>query len=104
MTAAGIVWSPVPRTRSLIVLDAERRLYAGISKDETYYHVIQPDQVSGQLVCTCKAETFRLRCYRVSQAEQLEGARSPRIALEQTGIAWFDAPAGAGEEVEAYRG
>lgn len=110
---------------ALVVLDRGRRLYAAQSRDGSYWHVISPLQVdrlnsdgevlraAGALGCICKGATFHGACYQQLNAEALEAANpipfiepdwlTPRAALE-AGSATFDAPAGAGEMVEAWRG
>jgi hypothetical protein len=110
----------------LAVLDAERRLYVGLSRDGSYYHVVEPLQAdivegidndvirpAGALACRCKGGTFRGVCYRVTEAEALEAGDvkpfaspdwlEPRVIADE-GTATFDAPAGAGDLVEAFRG
>lgn len=106
----GLVFRPIgPVGDDLVVLDANRRLYAGLSRDGAYWHAVHPAPVAmvnsdgatvrdaGQLVCTCAGSAFRGTCYRVEQAEAFEGARpgTPFIT---------DSPWGAGEAVEASRG
>lgn len=112
---------------AFVLLDSNRRLYAALSRDETYWHVVSPLQAdrvdgdgnilraAGQLSCVCKGATFHGTCYQVMTAEAIERADAsgitrppelgpdPRAALE-AGSATFDAPAGAGEMVEAWRG
>lgn len=68
----------------LHVLSAQYRLYAGLSRDESYLHVVHPagfDQLdtdnnvvhrAGDLVCHCKGATYAGHCYRQRQAEALE--------------------------------
>lgn len=81
---------------ALVVLDATRRLYAGLNHEGTAWHVIQPAQVwdprvadglrkVGQLVCTCQGGTFHGSCYRTKQAEDLER----RMADEDAAPAWL---------------
>lgn len=117
---------------NLVVLDEPRRLYAGLSRDGTYWHVVHPAQVDmvnaenaviravGQLICTCKGSAFRGTCYRVLEAEAFEAGRVALVHgphcdadLRRNGcvcepeIPWLDdsdSPAGAGESVEAFRG
>lgn len=125
----GIVHAPIGDVGdALTILDADRRFYAGLSRDGTYWHVIEPLQAdvlgvdaevirpAGLLSCRCKGATFHGSCYRVEQAEAFEAGDArqatralspdwliPRAALE-AGSATFDAPAGAGDLQEAYRG
>jgi hypothetical protein len=72
--------------QTLVVLDEERRLYAGLSRDESYWHVVAPLQLEilgrdgeviraiGQLSCRCKSGVVRGTCYRVVEAEAIEAA------------------------------
>ena len=107
---SGLVYRPIgPVGGDLVVLDVNRRLYAGLSRDGAYWHAVHPAAVdlvnadgavvrhAGELVCTCKGSAFRGTCYRVAQAEALEAGRADSLA-------WLDTPAGAGDSVEAYRG
>ena len=69
---------------SLVVLDAARRLYAGLSRDGAYWHVVTPaieDMVNaenavirsaGQLTCRCRGGLYRGTCYRTAEAEAFE--------------------------------
>ena len=111
---SGLVFRPIgPVDDALVVLDSNRRLYAGLSRDGSYWHVVQPAQVdlvnadgatarsAGQLVCGCKGGAFRGTCYRVEEAEAFEGTRDA-AATSLTLV--LDSPAGAGEAVEAFRG
>jgi len=99
---------------ALVVLDMSRRLYVGLSRDGTYYHVVAPLPVDlvdvngtvlrrvGTLACTCPGGTYRGTCYRQQQAEAFEAGHGlPDPAWLAEG---FDAPVGAGEAVEASRG
>ena len=111
----GIVHRPIgPVGRDLVVLDASRRLYVGLSRDETYWHVVAPLPVDlvdadgtvirrvGTLTCTCAGGQFRGECYRTKQAAAFEAGQGlPDPAWFTEG---FDAPVGAGEAVEASRG
>lgn len=90
---------------ALVVLDAARRLYAGLSRDGAYWHAVHPAAVdlvnadgaviraAGQLVCGCKGSAYRGTCYRVEQAEAFE-------AGNPTSVAWLTDGA-PGELVEA---
>lgn len=88
-----------------ILADRDRRTYLSLNRAGDAYHVVTPiaaDDIRvrdgvrlvGQLTCTCEGGRFRGSCYVVRAAESLEAAAST----------WFDAPAGAGEEVEVLRG
>lgn len=112
----GIVHAPIGEVGdALVVLDASRRLYAGLSRDGGYWHVVGPSQVdaidadgnvvrpAGSLECRCKGFTFHGSCYRANQAEAFEAGQADRAAAP----AWMqddDSPVGAGEMVEASRG
>jgi hypothetical protein len=111
----GIVHRPIgPVGDALVVLDAARRTYAALSRDESYWHLISPLPVDlvdadgtvirrvGTLTCTCAGGTFRNECWRTKQATAFEAGQGlPDPAWLAEG---FDAPAGAGEEVQASRG
>lgn len=111
---------------ALVVLSTKRRLYAASSRDGTYFHLIRPARATdprviesrakvGDLMCDCIGSTTHGRCYQQMNAEAWEKAdaaelRRPdflggdaRTALD-AGTATFDAPAGAGDLQEAYRG
>lgn len=85
---------------ALVVLDATRRVYAGLSRDGGYRHVVSPLQVdvtdvegevvrrAGELGCICKGAIYRGgRCYWVESAEAFEAGLP--------GPAWMGEPAGA---------
>lgn len=112
----GLVFASIAaQTGALIILDAGRRLYAGISRGDDYWHVVSPSQVdqidldgnvvraAGFLACICKGFIFHGRCYRSEQAEAFEAGQADQAAMPR----WagdYDAPVGAGESVEASRG
>jgi hypothetical protein len=115
----GLVYRPIgPVEDALVVLDATRRTYAGISRDGSYWHLIQPARLGdprvtdgirqvGQLVCTCRGGTFHGTCYRIDEAERLEGGMRDPVDDAASWLATsseLDSPAGAGEMVEAFRG
>lgn len=69
----------------LVVIDRERRAYAGLSRDGEYYHLIGPAhpldlrvadgrRQAGQLVCSCQGGMVRGTCYRTLEAEAIEDA------------------------------
>jgi hypothetical protein len=101
---SGLVFASIAeRTGALVILDAGRRLYVGISHDRTYWHVVQPTAPGGELTCTCAGAHFHGRCYRVLEADAFEAGSVEQLRAP----AWmrdFDAPFGAGESVEASRG
>jgi hypothetical protein len=117
---SALVHAPLPDVGDgLLVLDATRRVYAGLARDRASYHLIQParpddprvvDQLraAGDLVCTCAGGTFRGTCYRTTQAEAFEAANAQAFTAATDPADWFatslDSPAGAGEMVEAFRG
>lgn len=84
----------------LVVLDARRRVYVGVSRDDSYLHLVHPTPIdlvsadgavvrtAGQLVCTCKGSAFRGTCYRVQQAEAFEGTS----AASSAALAWLRDP------------
>lgn len=98
----------------LVVLDARRRLYAGLSRDGSYVHVVYPAALdiagqdgavvrrAGELTCMCKGAWYRGTCYRVEQAEAFEAndAQAFIAASADPALAWLDAA--PGELVEAY--
>ncbi len=109
---------------ALIVVSRSLRSYLGLSRDGGYLHHIRPARLeepivgdgkraAGALTCDCRGGTVRGTCYWVERAEALEAGdprplrrpdwATPRAELE-AGSATFDAPAGAGEMVEASRG
>ena len=83
--------------QALVVLEAGRRVYVGLSRDSEYLHVVHPAAVdmvnadgavilsAGQLTCTCKGSAYRGTCYRVAEAVVFEGTH-PRPAED---IAWL---------------
>ena len=126
---AGLLWIPIGAVGDpLIVLDAERRTYAGLSREGDYYHLVRPirddepgvaegNVVAGELTCCCAGAIYHGRCYRIDEARAFErslvsvprdqrpswAGPDPRAAL-LAGAATFDAPAGAGDSVESFRG
>jgi hypothetical protein len=77
--------------QALVVLDEGRRLYAALSRDGSYWHVVQPGfeltdgdgnvvRAEGELVCSCKGGTFHGRCYRIDQAKAFEAGRADVVA------------------------
>jgi len=112
---------------ALTILDAGRRLYAALSRDGTYWHVVSPLQAdrldaegnvvraAGALSCICKGATFHGTCYQQMNAEAFEAGdfrlAAPILAPPDwaradlsAGVATFDAPVGAGHAVQAERG
>jgi len=98
----------------LVILSASRRTYAALSRDGSYVHVVQPRAVDlvaedgtvieriGELTCSCLGGLYRGTCWRTKQAAAFEAGQGlPDPAWLAEG---FDAPAGAGEAVEASRG
>jgi hypothetical protein len=89
-----LVWSPILiPPDALVVLDADRRLYAGLSHDESYYHLIQPTQfaivdpntdevlrTAGALACTCRGFQSHGHCYQTQLAIELEIAKADQAA------------------------
>ncbi len=121
---SGLVYRPIGDVDDLVVLDATRRTYAGLSTSGDYWHLIQParpddprvgdglERRAGELVCTCAGGTYRGTCWRTKEAEAFEAGIPRENApvpgqvdlAELEAASWFDAPAGAGEAVEAFRG
>lgn len=109
---------------NLVVIDAARHVYAGLSRDASYLHLVHPAPVdmvnaenavirsAGQLVCTCAGSAYRGRCYRTDQAEAFEAgtlapAHGPHCDadLRRNGCVCTDAwlrDAAPGEITEAY--
>jgi hypothetical protein len=113
MSGNGVVWAPI-RLRpdgNLVVLDADRRLYAALDRDDRTYHVVQPkafweetgpDRDQAGLMCSCTEAHFTGRCWAIAAAEMFEGQPAHDAAAR---VPWIqDIPAGAGESVEAWRG
>lgn len=83
----------------LVIFDEARRTYAALSRDGSYWHVIQPATEatakafeyvgddgltvrpveSGQLICTCAGGRFHRHCYRLDQAEAFEASRAIEV-------------------------
>lgn len=93
MTGGLVFASIAERSGALVILDAGRRLYAGLSRNGSYWHVVTPSQVEihhdetdevirgiGQLFCTCKGGTFHGSCYRLEQAVAFEAGDADRLA------------------------
>lgn len=86
MTGA-LVYRPIDNVEgALVVLDAARRVYAGLNRAGDAWHLIQPARPDdprvgdglrrpGELVCCCAGGTFRGTCYRVAEAEAFEAGR-----------------------------
>ena len=99
---------------TLAVLDATRRLYAGLSRDGSYYHVIVPSQFdlvdhntdevirpAGTLECRCRGFLSHGHCYMASAAIALEGQQADQAAAPS----WLREPAPETElEKAAARG
>ena len=104
---------------TIVAVDLGRRVFLGLSRDGSYLHVVHPrgfemlgeeGELVGRpedLVCTCAGSFYHGRCYQTQRAEAIEAELdAPATAAE---LAWFgapglDSPAGAGEQVEAFRG
>lgn len=89
---SGLVFAPLDdRSSALVILDARRRVYAGLSRGGDYWHLISPSQYEirdedgnptrnvGDLFCTCKGGTFRGTCYRTKEAEVFEGTEREAV-------------------------
>ena len=80
---------------TLVVLDAERRLYAGLSRDESYYHVLQPAlfaltdgdgnvvRPTGTLECRCRGFQSHGHCYVAAVAIALEARQADQAAMPE---------------------
>lgn len=116
-----VAWAPIAvEPETLVILDATRRLYAGLSRDSSYYHVVQPTQFplidlesgevlrpAGTLACTCRGFTSHGHCYQATAAIAFEGELADQAAMPtmfREPVMGLDNPAGAGEMVEAARG
>lgn len=88
---------------ALLILDLDRRFYIGLSRDRTYWHAIQPFEPGNRqsrLTCSCAGGLAHGYCWRSKQADALE-EQLARVDVD----AWVnDAPTGAGDLVEAFRG
>lgn len=81
-----IVHAPIAAPAdALIVLDKERRLYVGLSRDGSYFHLIQPTQFdlvdhntdevlrpAGTLECRCRGFSAHGHCYVANAAIAFE--------------------------------
>jgi len=108
--------------------DPARRTWLALNRAGDGYHVVTACQPGdflvrdglrrvGELTCSCEGGRFRGTCYVVKAAESGPWPMLPHPALADGELRaakadregddmenWFDAPAGAGEEVEAFRG
>jgi hypothetical protein len=132
MTAIYVAALPL-EPNTLIVVSHRFRSYIGLSRNGLYVHHMRPVREDealvvdgrrepGALTCDCNGGQFRGTCYWVERAEALEAANpdafrtrlaapildrpawAPARAAIDAGSATFDAPAGAGDLQEAYRG
>lgn len=101
-------------SNGLVVLDEARRLYVALSRDGSYYHVIQPatevaaksfeytsDEgllvqpvAPGELICTCAGGRFHRHCYRTGQAETFERERASGLQRLASEADWGLEPVG----------
>lgn len=124
----NIIHLPVPLTSdTLVVSSARLREYLGLSRDGGYLHHVRPARLeepivgegkrnAGALTCDCRGGQVRGFCYWVERAEQFEkshlfgrpawarAALDAGVATFDIPSAGFDAPAGAGHDVQAERG
>jgi ethanolamine utilization microcompartment shell protein EutS len=106
--------------------DPGRRTWLALNRAGDGYHVVTPTpddaqlitdglRHKGQLSCSCAGGRFRGSCYVTVACEAIEAdfrqsVDAVKEELDQHVITaaeaatWFDAPDGAGEEVEAFRG
>jgi hypothetical protein len=110
-----IVHQPIDdRPLTLVVVDAHRRTYMGLSRDLSYWHAIRPariedpivgdgKRIAGELLCSCAGGSFGQRCYWTQLAEALEqgdqGFVIEHPAPADEDIAWMH-DAAPGEVVE----
>lgn len=92
-----LVWSPILiPPDALVVLDADRRLYAALSHDESYYHLIRPLRAEdyqvrdglkhvGELGCDCIGFNTHGHCYQAAAAIAFEG----ELADQAAGPTWL---------------
>lgn len=109
-----VTWAPIKvEPETLAVLDAGRRLYVGLSRDGSYYHVITPthfdltdqDDVvirpAGTLECRCRGFQAHGHCYQTAAAIAFEGQQADQAAAPT----WLREPAPETElEKAAARG
>jgi hypothetical protein len=110
-----IVWSPISiPPDAIVVLDGERRVYAGLSHDGSYLHLIQPTQFAiidpntdevlrpaGTLECRCRGFQSHGHCYQATAAIAFEGEMADQAAAPT----WLHQPAPETElEKAAARG
>lgn len=99
---SGIVHAPIAvEPETLAVLDGARRLYVGLSRDESYYHLIQPTQFvlidgdgevvrpAGTLACTCRGFLSHAHCYMATAAIAFEASQADQAAAPS----WLREPA-----------
>lgn len=91
--SGSLVYRPINNVDdAIVVLDATRRLYAGLNRAGDGWHVIQPARPddlrvinghvpAGDLVCTCESGAIRGRCYRTDQASAFERADITSVEL-----------------------
>lgn len=116
---SGVVWNLLrTEPENLMVLDAERRLYAALRADGGSYHLVQPaglddprvgdgKLLAGELVCTCPGGIYRGGCWVTKAAAMFEGRDREAIAEAnrrgdhaEDRIPWMDAA--PGELTEAW--
>ena len=105
-----IAWSPLEvEPETLVVLSARLRLYVGLSRDGSYFHVIQPTQFdlvdhdtdevlrpAGTLACTCRGFTSHGHCYQATAAIAFEG----QMADEAAAPSWMGRPVAPETDLE----
>lgn len=102
------------KPETLVVFDAHRRTYLGLSRKGDYFHCIRPARpddptvqdgkvIAGDLTCSCPAGVFARRCYWTQLAEALEHGDIGFVVAspdpEPDDIAWMH-EAAPGEIVE----
>ena len=85
-----LVAVPAVTSEGLVLFDLERRTYLGLSRDESYWHVVRPLRADdpgvaegnvqvGDLTCCCAGGTFKGHCYRIAQAIAFERERASEL-------------------------
>ena len=88
-----IVHAPIAaEPETLMVVDASRRLYVGLSRDASYFHLVQPRQFdiedgdgnvvarAGELECRCRGFLSHGHCYMATAAVAFEGEAADQAA------------------------
>lgn len=88
----GLVFASIAqRSGALVILDASRRLYVGLSHDEAYWHIVRPLRPEdfrvqagkasvGELTCECVGGQTHGTCWRLKEAIAFEAGDADRLA------------------------